>query len=104
MATLAPESVTPARIGRLAEAGVIVSLGHTDCGHAAACAAFDAGARCVTHLFNAMSQLGHRQPGLVGAVLSSDIHAGLIADGVHVSLPALRIALAGGLSGRPLTK
>lgn len=57
-------------------------------------AAFVAGARMVTHLFNAMSPLGHREPGLVGAALDSDVHAGLIADGVHVDPATMRIALA----------
>ncbi|WP_282603499.1 N-acetylglucosamine-6-phosphate deacetylase [Paracoccus sp. PARArs4] len=94
MVTVAPESVTPDQVATLTRAGAIVSLGHSDCDLADAMQAIAAGAGCATHLFNAMSQLGHRQPGLVGAVLSSDIHAGLIADGVHVSLPALRIALA----------
>ncbi|MBU2956228.1 N-acetylglucosamine-6-phosphate deacetylase [Paracoccus sp. 1_MG-2023] len=99
MVTLAPESVTPDQIHALSRAGAVVSLGHSDCSHEAAAQAIAAGARCATHLFNAMSQLGHRQPGLVGAVLSSDIHAGLIADGVHVSVPALRIALAARAQG-----
>ena len=62
-------------------------------------AAFDAGARCVTHLFNAMSQLGNREPGLVGATLArGDIHAGLIADANHVHPEVIRIALAAALN------
>lgn len=93
--TLAPESATPDQIAALTAAGVIVSLGHTDTGLAAARAAFAAGARCVTHLFNAMSQLGNREPGLVGATLDTETtHAGLIADGLHVAPEALRIAVA----------
>ena len=95
MVTVAPESVTPDQIARLAGAGVIVSLGHTDCACAQAQAAFAAGARAVTHLFNAMSPLGHRAPGLVGAALDSPgVMAGIIADGVHVAPQALRIAMA----------
>jgi N-acetylglucosamine-6-phosphate deacetylase len=94
MVTLAPASATPDQISRLAAAGVIVSLGHSDCTVAEARAAFAAGARCVTHLFNAMSQLGNRQPGLVGAALTSQVHAGLIADGIHVAPEAIRIAMA----------
>ena len=94
MLTVAPESVTAAQIGRLADAGVVVSLGHTDCTHAEATGAFTAGARCVTHLFNAMSQLGNREPGLVGAALTQTVHAGLIADGIHVAPAAIRIAMA----------
>ena len=93
--TVAPEAVTPAQIAALAAAGAIVSLGHTDCSAAVAREAFAAGARMVTHLFNAMSQLGNREPGLVGAALDAEgVQAGLIADGVHVAPEALRIALA----------
>jgi N-acetylglucosamine-6-phosphate deacetylase len=56
--------------------------------------AFDAGARAVTHLFNAMSPLGHRAPGLVGAALDHpDVWCGLIADGWHVHPAAIRAAL-----------
>ena len=94
MVTLAPESATPDQIAALSQAGAVVSLGHTDCDHDTARAAFAAGARCATHLFNAMSQMGHRQPGLAGAVLSGDCHAGLIADGIHVHPAAMRVALA----------
>lgn len=95
MITVAPENTTGAQISKLAEAGVIVSLGHTDADAATCHAAFDAGARCVTHLFNAMSQMGNREPGLVGAALARrDIHAGLIADGIHVHPTSMRVALA----------
>ena len=94
MVTLAPASVTAEQIGRLAAAGVVVSLGHSDCTHAEAQAAIAAGARCVTHLFNAMSQLGNRDPGLVGAALTGPVHAGLIADGIHVAPETMRIAMA----------
>lgn len=95
MVTLAPEAATPAQIAALAGAGVIVSLGHSDCGLAEARAAVEAGARAVTHLFNAMSPLGHREPGLVGAALDAGgVSAGLIADGVHVAAEAARVALA----------
>lgn len=92
--TVAPESVTDEQITRLAQAGFLVSLGHTDCSHATAMAAARAGARCVTHLFNAMSALGHREPGLVGAALANGaLHAGLIADGIHVDVTTMAIAL-----------
>lgn len=95
MVTVAPESTTPAQITRLADAGIIVSLGHTDASYDTCMAAFDAGARCATHLFNAMSQLGNREPGLVGAVLArDDVAAGLIADGIHVHPTTIRHALA----------
>ena len=83
--TLAPETVPPDDIGVLANAGIVVSLGHSAAGLDTARAAFDAGATMATHLFNAMPPLHHREPGLVGAVLdSSGVAAGLIADGLHV--------------------
>jgi N-acetylglucosamine-6-phosphate deacetylase len=95
MVTLAPEAVTPAQIAALARAGVMVALGHTDCTLAEAEAAVAAGARHVTHLFNAMSQLGSREPGLVGATLTSGaLSCGLIADGIHVHPATIRAALA----------
>ncbi|SUZ32698.1 N-acetylglucosamine-6-phosphate deacetylase [Roseibaca ekhonensis] len=93
MVTLAPVAVTSAQIARLRAAGAVVSLGHTNCTAEEARAAFADGASCVTHLFNAMSQLGNRAPGLVGATLCSDARAGIIADGVHVAEDPLRVAL-----------
>jgi N-acetylglucosamine-6-phosphate deacetylase len=92
--TIAPEVVPPAQIAELSEAGITVALGHTDCDHARATAAFAAGAVMATHLFNAMPGLHHREPGLVGAVLDGGHPFGLIADGIHVHPAALRIALA----------
>lgn len=94
LVTLAPENATNAQIADLAAAGVIVSLGHTDCGLTKARAAYAAGATCATHLFNAMSQLGHREPGMVGAALTGSNWCGLIADGFHVSKEAMQIAMA----------
>lgn len=99
MVTLAPASVSPDQIARLTAAGVIVSLGHADCSIAQAEAAFAAGATCATHLFNAMSQMQPRAPGLVGAVLSGKVQAGLIADLIHVQPAALRVALAARAEG-----
>lgn len=93
MVTLAPEAVTLEQIRALAQAGVVVSLGHSDCTSAQAQAAHAAGARAVTHLFNAMSGLQTRAPGLVGAALTTDLRAGIIADGVHVAPECLQIAL-----------
>jgi N-acetylglucosamine-6-phosphate deacetylase len=93
MVTLAPEGVSPQQIAALTGSGAIISLGHTDCDYDSAQAAFAAGARCATHLYNAMSQLGHRSPGLVGAVLSGQAHAGLIADNIHVHPAAMKAAL-----------
>jgi N-acetylglucosamine-6-phosphate deacetylase len=95
LTTLAPESVTLAQIARLSAAGIIVSLGHTDCSYDTAREAARAGARVATHLFNAMSQIGNREPGLVGAVLDDgNLSAGLIADAIHVHPAVMRAALA----------
>jgi N-acetylglucosamine-6-phosphate deacetylase len=94
MTTVAPETVTPQQIAALSGAGIVVSLGHSDAGYATARAAIEAGATQVTHLFNAMSQLQHREPGMVGTALSSgEISAGLIADGFHVDRHVIGIAL-----------
>ncbi len=94
LVTVSTEMVTPAQIARLAAAGVHVSIGHSAATLAEARAAADAGARFVTHLYNAMSPLTHREPGLVGAALEDGrFHAGLIADGFHVDPAAIRIAL-----------
>lgn len=91
--TIAPENVTLDQVARMAEAGILVSLGHTDAPFDTCCAYAKAGARCVTHLFNAMSQLGNREPGLVGAALAtSTLSAGLIADGIHVHPATVRAA------------
>lgn len=92
--TIAPESVSLVQAQTLADAGITLSLGHSDCSHATATAYTQAGARMVTHLFNAMSQLQNRAPGLVGAALDDGrLWSGLIADGFHVDPAALRIAL-----------
>ncbi|QBM76016.1 N-acetylglucosamine-6-phosphate deacetylase [Sphingomonas sp. AAP5] len=94
MVTLAPELAPADRIAALARAGVLVSLGHSDATYAEATAGFAAGVTGVTHLFNAMSPLVHRAPGVVGAALDdSYVYCGLIVDGFHVDDAVLRIAL-----------
>lgn len=99
MVTLAPQAATFEQIRTLARAGVIVSLGHSDTNYDAAMRAFEAGARCVTHLFNAMSPLSARAPGLVGAALAADVAVGLIADGIHVHPASIRAALGAKAAG-----
>lgn len=95
MVTLAPENVTLDQVKALRQAGVILSLGHTEAPYEVAMDYVEAGVSCVTHLFNAMSQMGNRTPGLVGAVLSSPaLWAGVIADGIHVHPATLRAAWA----------
>jgi N-acetylglucosamine-6-phosphate deacetylase len=86
MVTLAPELPGAlALIAELRRRGVAVAIGHTACDAAVARRALDAGARLVTHLFNAMAPLHHRRPGPVGVALADRrCSLGLIADGVHV--------------------
>ncbi len=93
--TLAPASAPLALIARLAQSGIVVSLGHSDATAEEAESVFDAGARAVTHLFNAMSQLSSRAPGVVGAALADPrIVCGLIADGEHARPAAYKTAIA----------
>lgn len=99
LVTLAPSAARPAQIAALDRAGVVVSLGHSDCSFEEAEAAFRAGARMATHLFNAMSQIGNRAPGLAGAVLAGGASAGMIADGIHVHPGVMRLALAARAEG-----
>lgn len=92
--TIAAETVEPRQIAALAAAGAVVSIGHSDADYATAKAAFAAGATMATHLFNAMSQMGNREPGVVGAVLDSpNVFAGLIADGIHVHQASIGAAM-----------
>lgn len=91
--TVAAETVTPEQIARLVRAGIVVSVGHSDASFEVTSAAIRAGASMATHLFNAMSQIGNRDPGVVGAALHhGSVWAGLIADGIHVHPATLGIA------------
>ena len=94
LVTLAPETTTPDMVRRLAAAGVTVAAGHTNAAYGTVRKALDAGLTGFTHLFNAMSPLTSREPGVVGAALES-LHAwcGIIVDGRHVDPVVLRIAL-----------
>lgn len=95
MLTIAPENVSLDQAERLARAGVLLSLGHTDTDYDTCLAFQQAGVRCVTHLFNAMSGLGNREPGVVGAALDSGaLSTGLIADAIHVHPATIRAAFA----------
>src|SRR5262249_13676859 len=94
LVTLAPEQAHAPQVRRLVDGGVVVSLGHSDATYDQARALIDAGASGVTHLFNAMSPLQSRAAGLVGAALESGaVWCSFIADGIHVTPPALRVAL-----------
>ncbi|WP_134740373.1 N-acetylglucosamine-6-phosphate deacetylase [Nocardioides sp. 503] len=94
MVTLAPELPGGLdAVRRLAAAGVVAAIGHTEATYDQARAALDAGARVGTHLFNAMRPLHHREPGPIAALLERpDACVELIADGVHVHPAALRLA------------
>ncbi|RDI95005.1 N-acetylglucosamine-6-phosphate deacetylase [Meiothermus sp. QL-1] len=92
--TLAPE--LPGALGLirfLAQRGVRVQLGHTAATYSEALAALEAGASGFTHLYNAMTGLHHREPGVVGLALERGMWAELIPDGLHVHPAALRLAL-----------
>ena len=96
--TLAPETAPPGAIGELVRRGAVVFAGHTEASYEQIIAAEAEGLRGFTHIFNAMSQLSSRAPGVVGAALSSPTSlSGLIADGVHVH--AANMALVARLLG-----
>ncbi|HEX6914397.1 MAG TPA: N-acetylglucosamine-6-phosphate deacetylase [Chitinophagaceae bacterium] len=93
MITLAPEVCSEEVINTIRSAGVVISAGHTNADFRQANDAFLKGIHAVTHLYNAMSGLQHRQPGMVGAaMLHEDVMAGIIADGHHVDFAAITIA------------
>lgn len=93
MITVAPESVTPEQIAALAATGAVVSLGHTDTDAETIRAALKAGATCFTHLFNAMSPMLNRAPGVTGAAINSTAYAGIICDGIHVADEMVGLAI-----------
>jgi N-acetylglucosamine-6-phosphate deacetylase len=93
--TIAPEllGAVPC-IDAARNAGMVVSMGHTDATYEQARAAMARGARNATHVYNAMRPFSHRDPGVIGAVLTSpDVNAELIADGVHVEEAAMKLLL-----------
>jgi N-acetylglucosamine-6-phosphate deacetylase len=96
MVTLAPELPhAVALITNIRAAGAVVALGHTAATAGEADAAFDAGATVVTHLFNAMRPLHHRDPGIIGAALGRPgVTVGLIADLVHIHPAVLSLVMA----------
>ena len=101
LVTLAPETTTPQMVARLAAAGVTVAAGHTNATYGVVRKALDAGLTGFTHLFNAMSPLTSREPGVVGAALESQTAwCGIIVDGRHVDPVTLKIALR----ARPLDR
>lgn len=93
MITLAPEICSDEVIGHLLASGIKLSAGHSNASYSEALHGFDRGIDLVTHLYNAMSPLQHREPGLVGAAMDDQrVMASIIPDGIHVDFAALRIA------------
>jgi N-acetylglucosamine-6-phosphate deacetylase len=93
MITLAPEVCSDGVIQTILSYGVVISAGHSNITFEEATKAFSKGINAVTHLYNAMSGLQHREPGLVGAAfLDRDVMASIIADGHHVDYAAIKIA------------
>ncbi|MGO2404234.1 N-acetylglucosamine-6-phosphate deacetylase [Vibrio litoralis] len=91
--TLAPEQNEPEHIQRLRDAGIVVSIGHTNATYQEARQSFANGITFATHLFNAMTPMVGREPGVVGAIYdTSEVYAGIIADGFHVDYANIRIA------------
>ncbi|MBE6908676.1 MAG: N-acetylglucosamine-6-phosphate deacetylase [Ruminococcaceae bacterium] len=89
---VAPELAGAAEFTRRAASVCTVSVAHTASGYEDACAVFDAGASHLTHLFNAMPPIHHREPGVIGAAAERDVYAELICDGLHVHESVVRMA------------
>jgi N-acetylglucosamine-6-phosphate deacetylase len=93
MMTIAPELFSEEAIEILHEAGIIISAGHSNATYTEANSAFDKGIKVCTHLFNAMSPLQHRAPGLVGAILDHPtVMSSIVTDGYHVDAAVIRLA------------
>jgi N-acetylglucosamine-6-phosphate deacetylase len=103
LVTLAPEMTSVAMIRALTERGIVVSAGHSGADYDQTRAALAAGVSGFTHLFNAMTPLQSRQPGMVGAALEDDESwFGIIADGYHIHPAAFHIAVAAKRKGRAI--
>ncbi|WP_064196313.1 MULTISPECIES: N-acetylglucosamine-6-phosphate deacetylase [Emticicia] len=91
--TIAAENFTPEQIEMLLESGINISLGHSNATYKEAKSAYNQGIKLCTHLYNAMTQMGHREPGVVGATFDSpQVYAPIILDGFHCDYAAARIA------------
>ncbi len=90
--TLAPEENNIEYIKKLSNAGIKISIGHTNATYNEAQQAIDAGACFATHLFNAMSAFEGREPSVVGAILNNPVYAGIIVDGYHVDYKSIEIS------------
>lgn len=99
--TLAPEKAEKGKIRALADKGVLVCAGHTAGTYDDIQAALEEGLRGITHLFNAMSPLAHREPGVAGAAMADEqTWCGLIVDGYHVHPAAAKIAIRAKAPGK----
>lgn len=91
--TIAPECFTDEQLNMLLESDITISIGHSTVTHKEAQVYFSKGIKLVTHLFNAMTQFGHREPGLVGATLENEnVFAPVILDGAHCDYAAAKLA------------
>ncbi len=90
MITVAPETEGSEAFIRRASKEMVVSLGHTDCDYETALAAFEWGATCLTHTYNAMPPFHHRAPGPIGAAFDRSMYVQVICDGLHVSPSVMR--------------
>ena len=94
MVTLAPEwEGSEDFIRRATAAGIVITIGHTDCDYDTAIRAIDAGANCLTHTFNAMNPIHHRRPGPIPAASEKHIYAQIICDGIHIHRAVILAAL-----------
>lgn len=89
MITLAPELKGSIEFIKKVSPECVVSIGHTDCDYETALEAIKNGANCLTHTYNAMPPLHHRNPGPIGAAFEKHIYAQLICDGFHISKPVV---------------
>lgn len=91
--TIAPECFTDEQIEILLNSGIVISAGHSTMTYRQAQYYFSKGISLITHLYNAMTQMGHREPGMTGAILDNDnVYAPIILDGGHCDYAAARIA------------
>ena len=91
--TIAPECFTDEQLDMLLESDIVISAGHSTMTYKEAQYYFSKGIKLVTHLFNAMTQFGHREPGLVGATFENEsVYAPVILDGAHCDYAAARVA------------
>jgi N-acetylglucosamine-6-phosphate deacetylase len=91
--TIAPEQFSDEQIQMVQDAGIVLSAGHSTMSYKRSQYYFNNGIHLVTHLYNAMTQMGHREPGMVGAIFDNDtVYAPIILDGVHCDYAAARIA------------